>query len=153
MRFSRLYFLLIVFILTACDEVYRKWEKESFANRTWRRGQELIFTPKINDITTTYELVLGVRHIFGARISTLPVVVRMVAPSGKESTNQFTLRLTSEEGRRLADCAGDLCDLEVPVGELAFTEPGEYRFIITHQSRNEVVRGIMEFGLILRETE
>ncbi len=150
MRYHRLLLVLFLILATSCDEAYRKWEKDAFGNMTWRKGQALIFSPKIRDITTTYDLILGIRHVYGAKIPSVPIVLRMIAPSGKETIHRFTLPVTSAEGRVMATCAGDICDLEARVGELVFTEPGEYKFIVTHEAARETIRGIMEFGLVLK---
>ncbi|SRR5690606_17095042 len=142
---------LICVFVSGCDHVYRQWEKDAFRTMSWRKDQELIFAPEIKDIGQTYELVLGIRHVYGAQIPKVPVKMRILAPSGRETIKEFTLQVMTAGGKTMASCAGDLCDLEAPVGELVFTEPGEYKLYVTHNAPEERIRGILEFGLEIRE--
>lgn len=147
-------FILVSFALLAgCGRVYKKWEKNAFPAYTWSKDTEIIYQPFIRDITKQYELVLGIRYIAGSDIPDIPVIVTVISPSGKEDIKNFRLQVITPGRQPLARCAGDICDLESPVGELVFTEPGDYRFVVRHDSERGTLYGVMEFGLILDEKQ
>lgn len=148
-------FLLCVFFLSliSCDQVYKKWQRDPFTGYRWGVETEVTFHPKIKDITLKYELVIGIRHVAGMPVSNIPLSVKIISPSGKEDIRDYDLQVLTPDGKPLAKCAGDICDLETSVGEIVLAEPGDYQLIIAHQSRGGTLVGIMEVGVILNEMD
>lgn len=143
--------LFLSSLIWSCDHIYKEYDKDSFTTLSWKKGDQIIFHPKIEDISKRYELVLGLRHIHGASIRRIEVIVKVISPAGLETERQYSFDVMDDEGESLASCAGNLCDIETVVDEnLTFSETGDYQFVI-RQNANETVRGIMEFGLIIRE--
>ncbi len=143
--------LTAILILTGCN-TYKEYDKESFPNYTWDYGQEIVFKPVIENIDKSYNLSLGIRHIYGLRLSNLLVTVKSISPSGKEDTKEYDLKIMDEAGKYIGSCAGDMCDLETLVNEsIKFDEAGEYQFIVTHNVQKNRLPGVMEFGLIIDE--
>jgi gliding motility-associated lipoprotein GldH len=143
--------LTAILILTSCN-TYKEYDKESFPNYIWDYGQEIVFKPVIENIDKSYNLSLGIRHIYGFRLSNLLVTVKSISPSGKEDTKEYDLKIMNEPGKYVGSCAGDMCDLETLVNEnIKFDEAGEYQFIVTHNVQINRLPGVMEFGLIIDE--
>jgi gliding motility-associated lipoprotein GldH len=146
------YALLMLITLSCSDAVYEKHDKDSFVNFNWKRGQEVVFTPTIDNTEIPYTLSLAVRHVYGFPLNSIGVTVKSVSPSGKETTNRHELRIKESDLKYNSGCAGDICDFESVVNNnLTFEEPGQYRFIVTHNVPAEHVPGIMEVGLIIHE--
>ncbi len=145
-------FIIAVLFLMSCDQsVYRKWEKKSFPDYVWKVENEIVFEPSIEDINRNYNIILGIRHVYGINISELPVRVRIVTPSGGVQLKNYVIRFEDEKGRSLAECSGSLCDIETEVEpEFVFHESGQYRFIVHQNSHFPVLKGIMELGLIIK---
>jgi gliding motility-associated lipoprotein GldH len=151
---SALKLLLFTLLLTSCDRVYREYDKDSFPTYTWQNGQEVIFNPAIEDVTKSYELVLGLRHVYGLKIRTLAINVRQISPSGKESSKEYQLKLIDDRVEYIGSCGGDLCDIEVAVESgVKFDEAGKYKYIVTHNMPLDRIPGIMEVGLIINKQE
>jgi gliding motility-associated lipoprotein GldH len=145
--------LLLLLVMTSCH-FYKEYDKESFPTYSWNDGQEVVFTPKIEDIAKTYQIKLGLRHHYGFQSKSLGLHIKMVSPSGKESSQDFELKIKDERNKQIGSCAGDICDLEsVVVEERKFDEPGEYRIVINHNERGYRIAGIMEVGLIIDEND
>ncbi|HEY3402246.1 MAG TPA: hypothetical protein VGK59_02600 [Ohtaekwangia sp.] len=146
---SVLYSVMMV-VLISCTHVYKEYDKESFPTYTWKSGQGIVFKPVIEDVSKSYSLTLGIRHLYGFQLNSIPVTVRMISPSGKESTADYDFRTRNSENEYLAKCGGDLCDLETVVEEnLKFGEAGTYTYVVTHQVQADQIPGVMEFGLII----
>lgn len=146
--------IIVILLLTSCDRVYRKYDKESFPTYTWQNGQGVIFKPTIEDVTKSYEVVLGIRHVYGLKIRTLAINVLQVSPSGKESSKEYQLKLIDDQGEYISSCGGDLCDIEVVVeSNVKFDEAGEYKYLVTHNMPIDRIPGIMEVGLIINKQE
>lgn len=146
--------LVLIFLSTSCDRVYREYDKDSFPTYTWKSGQEVTFNPTIEDATKSYELVLGLRHVYGLKIRTLPINLLQISPSGKETSKEYQLTLIDDKGEYISSCGGDLCDIEVIVeSNLKFEETGEYKYVVTHSMPIDRIPGIMEVGLIINTVE
>lgn len=151
---NRRIFLPVIGILlfASCNQIYKEYDKDSFTTLSWKQGREINFYPVIEDVSKSYELILGIRHTYGAQIKRIDVSVKTISPSGKEFTKQYGFNVLDSKGEHLASCAGNMCDLETVVDEnLQFSEPGKYHFVITPNGAQQRISGIMEFGLIISE--
>lgn len=151
---QQFYLLSIAFFVISCNQVYKKWEKESFSTLSWKPEKEIQFHPEIKDTAQTYELILGVRHLYESRISEMNLVVTSISPSGKEQISNYTVKLKDTNGKSLASCTGNICDLETVVDRrLKFAEAGQYTITIAPNPERGRIVGIMEFGLIIEVQE
>jgi gliding motility-associated lipoprotein GldH len=149
---SSIIILILAAAFISCNHVYKEYDKESFTTLSWRRGQTITFYPEIEDVSKNYNLILGLRHTYGAQIKKMNVLVTMVSPSGQEKNMEYTFDVTDDKGEYLASCAGNICDIETTADEdFKFPETGKYTFILTQNSDLDRVRGIMEFGLIIEQ--
>lgn len=140
-------FLLVSAALVGCS-TYKKYDEESFPNYSWEQGQEVKFTPIIEDNTTSYRLGIGLRHFYGMSRPKVNINVKYISPSGIIKTEVYDL-LIKEDNNYVGSCAGDLCDLETFVNdEIYFAETGEYTLILSHNESYKVA-GIMALGLIV----
>jgi gliding motility-associated lipoprotein GldH len=138
--------------LTTSCHFYKEYDKESFSTYSWNDGQEVIFTPKIEDNAKSYQIMLGLRHHYGFQIKSFGVNIKIVSPSGKESSKDYDLKIKDENNKPIGSCAGDMCDLETVVfDDLKFEEVGEYKISISHNESGYRIPGIMEVGLIIDE--
>lgn len=133
---------------------YKEYDKKSFPTYSWNDGQEVVFTPKVEDISKTYQITLGLRHHYGFQSKSFGVNIKVVSPSGKESNKNYDLKIKDENNKHIGSCAGDMCDLETLVfEEFKFDEVGEHQISISHNETGYRIPGIMEVGLIIDETD
>jgi hypothetical protein len=92
MKLRFLLFVLVSLSIAACHD-YKEYNKEAFPTYAWKAGQEIIFHPTIDDISKSYQLTLGIRHIFGFQPSSIGIRVKSVSPSGKEVTNDYDFQI------------------------------------------------------------
>jgi gliding motility-associated lipoprotein GldH len=138
-----------VAFLTRCH-TYKEYNKDAFGNYTWGSAQEIVFKPVIEDVTKTYTLSVGIRHIYGLQLEAMSVTVKIISPSGKEETQKHDFKLMKGPDQYVGSCAGDLCDLETVVNDdLKFVESGEHQIIISHNFSGNKIPGIMEVGVII----
>jgi|SRR5690349_23810353 len=143
-------YLTIAIFAISCNHVYKEYDKKSFPTYVWKWGQEIHFNPTVQDISKTYKLTLGIRHVYGFQLSSIKVGVKSTSPSGKEVEKKYDLIIRDPAGNYLARCGGDLCDLEIVLEDnLKFEEPGQYKYSIVHKVQVDQIAGVMEIGLIL----
>lgn len=144
-----LIFLITLSVLCSCS-TYSKYDEESFQNLAWEYGQEVVFNPVIENIDRSYNLSLGIRHMYGLRQDNINVTVQYTSPTGVEEVSRYDFKIKDEVGEYFGSCAGDFCDLESVVNDnINFNELGEYKFVITHNVQIKRISGVMAIGLVL----
>ncbi len=145
---TRITTLLLVSVAFIGCSTFKKYDEESFPNYSWEHGQEVEFTPMIEDNSTSYRLGIGLRHFYGMTQASVNINVKYISPSGSTKMEVYDL-LIKEDDNYVGSCAGDLCDLETFVNdEIYFAETGEYTLILSHNESYKVA-GIMALGLIV----
>ena len=140
----------VLIVISSCI-TYKEYDEESFSNYSWSSGQQLTFKPLIEDAPSSYELGLGIRHVYGLRNSHINITIKSISPSGIIKTENHDFFLKDGNGNYLSSCAGDMCDLETYVNnDLLLEEAGEYTFFLSHNMPSNI-SGILAFGLLLNE--
>jgi len=149
MKSLHIHLLTLLIFLSACS-TYKEYNEDAFPEFTWEPGQEVEFKPVIEDISSSYSLGLGLRHVYGFRQSKINVSIRIIAPSGNQSITAYHFKIKDADGEYVGSCAGDMCDLETIVDEnFVFTELGEHRMILSHDEGENLISGVMAVGLVL----
>jgi len=152
MKIKTISFLAIatILLITACNHVYKASDKNTFANYMWKQGDQVVFKPKIEDISKSYSVTFSLRHHYGVQFESIAIAITTTSPSGKRSTDYHVVPIRKNDGKYVAKCAGDLCDLEtVILKNLKFEEAGIYTVTIDQNEGH--IPGIMEVGLIIDE--
>ncbi|MCU0439410.1 MAG: gliding motility lipoprotein GldH [Raineya sp.] len=135
--------------LSSCH-TFKEHNEESFPNRSWAMGKEVVFKPVIKDISKDYKVYLELRHIYGLQLKNLSVKVKTISPSGKEEVNNYIFEIMDGNNQYKSNCSGDMCDVKTIAGEnMKFKESGEYQIIVTHNIPSTSINGIMGLGLII----
>lgn len=133
---------------------FGRYYKDSFSTYSWQHGQEILFTPTIEDISKSYALALGVRHLYGFPLDKITVTIKTISPSGKETTKDYELAVKDSQNNYISKCAGDICDLETTVEtNITYEEPGKYKYLVSHTVQVNKIPGVMELGLIIDEKD
>jgi gliding motility-associated lipoprotein GldH len=141
--------------LAACSGGYEhKKSFGEFSNKVWEKGNVLTFQPKIEDSSSTYRLLLDLRHVYGFPSPQLHLRSTITSPSGKSREKEHRLRVMKkgkkgEKPEYLSSCSGDICDLTLTLYEsLGFQEKGKYK-IEVQQLNAEKLPNVMEVALML----
>jgi gliding motility-associated lipoprotein GldH len=144
----------ILFLLASSCHFYKEYDKKSFPTYSWKDGQEVSFNPAIDDNTKTYQVTLGLRHLYGLQLKGFSVNIKILSPSGKETSHDYDLKIRDESNKPIGSCAGDMCDLELVILDAhKFEETGEHKITISHNEDGYRIPGIMEVGLIIDEND
>ena len=145
--------LMTIILLMSCNHTYKKYDKESFPTHSWTSGNGIIFNPQIEDVSKSYKLIFGIRHVYGFQFESIGVTIKTIAPSGKEADKNYDVKVKKSGGDYVGSCAGDLCDLETVLeSNIKFDEIGEYKYFVTHNLPVDRIPGVIEVGLIIDES-
>jgi gliding motility-associated lipoprotein GldH len=146
-------FTIVTFTIVSCGnraefEQYQKFEKQS-----WNRLNILKFEVPVTDTLSLFNIELVIRHLPEFKIKELPINVTIYMPSGEMRTADHVLNFTGKDGNSLSECLGDLCDISFILREdFIFPESGTYRVEVENKWPKVELPGILEVGLIVKQT-
>ncbi|RAW02343.1 gliding motility lipoprotein GldH family protein [Pseudochryseolinea flava] len=150
-RIKQMWLGFLMLIMFGCH-TYKKYEKNTFADRVWERDEVVMFKPTIDDGSKKYKVSFALRHLYGLRLDGINIQVAITSPKGEEFTKHYRVDIMDGNGEYKSNCAGDLCDLEIVIEEqMKFTQ-GEYIVTVSHTQYGEIP-GIMEVGFVIDAAE
>ncbi|MCK7589579.1 gliding motility lipoprotein GldH [Subsaxibacter sp. CAU 1640] len=138
--------LLFVFFLSSCDSKQVFDEYRSVPN-SWNKDSVMSFKVNPPDSIKPYNLFVNVRNTNSYKFSNLFLIVEMVYPHGKTTTDTLEYQMAKPNGELLGEGFTDIKEnklwykgYEKP---FVFEEKGEYNINIQHAMRNNgAVNGV-----------
>lgn len=148
------FIVLMIFAFSGCSNntVYESYNK--FENLNWQRFDTQMFEFQVVDIAKEYDIYIAIRHIPEIPYQEFLLNYTFYTPSGDMRSNDITLELYDNENNKLSNCLGDLCDFVYPIRKgLKISEPGTIIVEIENKYPKVDMLGIIEVGLIVKESE
>ncbi|RTY90849.1 hypothetical protein [Flavobacterium sp. GT3R68] len=119
-------------VLTSCNDanLYSKFYDDFPSNR-WESKNAKEFEFTITD-SKAYDVFLKFGHVYDYQYESVPITITIIDPAGKEEKCSIDLVMKDASGKDLADCSGDVCDLELKIKEKVKLQKGNYKIIISH---------------------
>ena len=155
MKAKTLLFFSLLFLSIACEKansVYSKFD-DGFESNRWIQSDAKTHEFTIADDTKPYDLVLRFSHVFDYQFASVPIVVQITDPSGKEKKSTIDLMIKDSSGKQVADCSGDVCDLEFKIRDKAKLEKGKYQVVLSHSFKGPYLPNVLGVGLDVRASE
>jgi len=148
-------FLLMVLgvSLTACNpnRIYEK--HHSLSDNVWGKEQALAFQTNITDTGSKFNILIAIRHAQYYPFPAVDVNIKSISPSGKETSKNYELQLTDEDGMFKGEVMGEIWDIEIPIEKnLTFEQTGTYEYQIKHTMPYDWLPLIMKVGLIIEKS-
>lgn len=153
------YLLLITIIgcsiLFSCEAGYNETHKDIFKDQIWTKGEVIQFKPLMHEAGKTQQISIDLQHIYGYDIKGFEVLVKIVAPSGKEElAKTYYLKMKEEDGTAISQCSGDYCDLhQILEPNYTFQEQGEYSISVEQFTSSESVAGFLSLKLNIKDVK
>lgn len=148
---NAIFLIISILFLAACNPNIEFKEYTGFSNYKWDKTNIITLKPNITDTASKYNLVLGLRHVYGFQFKQFYVEVEITAPNGKTMTKTYEMKII-ENNEYLSDCSGDYCDIEIPVEkDFKFIDAGVHTVKISHKMEMNPVTNIIEFGLLIEK--
>jgi len=152
---TSIYFLaFFVFFFYSCTNstIFKEYHK--FEKQSWNRFEFLNFEMAVEESEQEYDIYLSVRHLPEFPYRKMDINFTMFLPSGEMRTADHELIFSDREGKGLSECLGDYCDISFPLRTgFVFTETGTVKFEIENKMTKLDTRGILEVGLIIKESD
>ena len=147
--------MFLIFLLASCSSNKKLYEEYyTLPNMSWNRFDIVKFEVPVQEGGMDADFYLTIRHIPEIPYESLKYNFTFIMPSGEIRTADYELEFVDKTGNLLSDCLGDLCDITMLVRKgLLVSEAGVLKIEIENKYTKIEMPGIMEVGLIVRESE
>lgn len=146
MRTLSLLCLLLFMVSCNKNQIYHKLD-EDFPESRWQNKVVKRFEFEIEDSAPLYNFVLLFSHVSDYQFSSVPIKIRIESPSGKAENIAIDLKIKEDNGKDIADCAGDYCDLKYKFKSKERLEKGRYKVYVGHSFPGPYLPNVIGVGL------
>ncbi len=147
---------LVALFLVACHPEGRVYVKHKALspNIEWLKKDKREFKLPVKDNNTAYNFSIAFRYANGYQYQIAKVKVTETSPSGKETINEYSLKVRNDNGTYIGEPGFDIWDSEHLVeASKKFDEIGTYTYVVEHLMTKDPLHYAMEIGLVLDEIE
>ena len=143
-----LFSILFLFIFNSCNNVrvYNKYNE--IEDSKWSIYDTLKYNVEIDDNTSNYDLLLGVRYSNEYMYRNLYLFFNTILPDSTILQDTVLLILSDPSGKLLGKNKGHLKEAQfILSNNVYFKEKGHYLFDIVHGMRNNTIEDIYEIDI------
>lgn len=148
------FWIFLFVLITGCgkSKIYEKHYK--MENLSWNRFRVLEYDVDVKNASKNYDLFIAIRHITEIPYRKIDVGCTIVTPSGETRYLEHGVLIKDKTDALLGDGMGDIWDLVVPLRTFfRFDEAGISKIELSNRMVKLETLGIMEVGLIIRESD
>lgn len=148
MKRTLLLLLCSILLCVSCDqkEIYRKID-DNFSQNRWDQKDSKTYAFTITDETKPYTIFFLFSHVYDYQFDQVPMDFKIIDPSGKEEIISNSIKIKDANGKQLADCGGDFCDLKQLLKEKVSLQKGEYKIIVTQRFKGPYLPNVLGVGI------
>lgn len=126
--------LLVSFltILISCSKNQLSQFATFGEDNRWQQSDVQTFSFDITDDSQLYDLSFKFSHVYDYQFASVPIQFEIESPDGKTEKLNIDLSIKDSNGKQLADCSGDVCDLSYKIKEKVKFIKGIYKLKISH---------------------
>ena len=147
-QFQLLLLISVLFLLFACDNkrVFEAYEK--IPETGWNKDSVVVFPVQITDTQQNNNLYINIRNDIKYKYSNLWLFIKIEETGKVAVADTFEVVLADPTGKWLGEGFGGIKTQQVLYKRnVYFPEAGEYKVIIQHGMRDEVLQEITDVGL------
>ena len=146
--------LLSSVLFIGCNEKAVVDANKEISSRNWSYIKKVSIPVKIEDVNTSYNLYMNLRHTADYKYSNIFVLIHQVNPGGKRTTERKEFQLAYPDGEWLGSGAGNLYTYQLLFREkYKFPFPGTYVFEFEQNMRDSPLREIRDVGMRVEPAE
>jgi len=152
MKLKNILFFILFFSLISCSE---KTEYSKFIrlpeNHKWFKTDAKTFEFSIGDTTKIYNVEFEFSHIADYQFASVPIRIDITNPKGELELHSIDFNIVDKNGKPLADCGGDICDMSMNVLEKTKLQKGKYTIKISHDFDKPYLPNVIGIGIKVKE--
>lgn len=141
----------VLFIYFSCDSkfVYNEFDSD-FENNRWLPEHNKTFDFSIEkDVEASIVLHLG--HIYDFQYDFIPFEIKITYPDGNTEIESIDLKIKDNNGKDIAECSGDICDLYFTLKEKKLLQKGNYMIVISNKLNSPYIPNILGVGIQVKK--
>ncbi|MDR2056974.1 MAG: gliding motility lipoprotein GldH [Dysgonamonadaceae bacterium] len=147
-KYIPLWSLLFFGVTCAREEIFSEFH--SFREAEWVRNEKVHFEIEINDNTPNYEVLLEIRNNNNYPFQNIWLFIDITTPAGQQRTDTVNIELADVYGKWYGRGIS-LYTYSVPFEQnVRYPLPGIYTYSIRQGMREEVLKGISDIGLTVK---
>jgi len=135
-------------LLIACNKskLYSEFSKFSENNR-WEKSVVKNYEFNVEDDTLLYDLTFQFSHVYDYQFNSVPIIFSVENPEGIKENFTIDLVIKDASGKELAECSGDICDLDFKIKEKAKLLKGKYKVSVSNGFNGPYLPNVIGIGL------
>lgn len=151
MKKTQLLYFILFLVLCSCNEInsFNQFY-DNFENNRWEQADKKEFDFSIKDDSAPYDLILRFSHVYDYQFESVPLVIEILNPDGTVEKMAINLKIKDDSGKQLAECSGDVCDLNFKIKEQLQLKKGNYKITISNTFNGPYLPNVLGVGLKLK---
>lgn len=145
-KITLLFAALTLFVSCTSSSTFSQFDKMPENNR-WEKADAKVYEFEIKDNTSFYNIVFKFSHVFDYQFASVPIQFVIESPDGKKETLAIDLHIKESNGKEIAECAGDICDLKYKVMKKVKLQKGNYKVTVSHNFNGPYLPNVIGIGL------
>lgn len=154
MKLKNILLFIVAFSLISCSE---KTEYSKFIrlpeNHRWFKNDIKTFEFTIDDDSKIYNVEFEFSHVADYQFASVPIKIDVKNPTGEEEFHNIDFNIIDKNGKPLADCGGDICDMSMNVLEKMKLQKGKYTVKVSHFFEKPYLPNVIGVGIKVKEVK
>ncbi|RYD87588.1 MAG: hypothetical protein EOP54_28565 [Sphingobacteriales bacterium] len=146
------FFALLLLFSCNKNEIFRETLKDFPENR-WKTADAQTITIIIEEDIASADINLQFSHVLDPQYTVVPLVVELTSPDGKKEMLYPYLYLKDAENKSLSDCAGDVCDLIIPIKEHVKLAKGNYKLVVKNKFEGPYLPNVLALSVSVAKSK
>lgn len=148
MKLKIIFPFIAFFLLLSCSENthFKKFIRLPEDHRWYKMNAKTVEF-SIDDDSKLYDIDFDFSHIADYQFNSVSIKIDMKNPSGEETSYKLDLKIKDANGKSLADCGGDICDISMKLIENTKLQKGKYTLKISHDFKGMYLPNVLGIGI------
>ena len=144
-----LFVLLLSMVLNSCKDLNTVVDNNTeISGRNWSYTEKVQVPVIITDTDIAYNLYFNLRHTAAYKYSNIFLLIHIIAPDGKKTTERKEFRLALPDGEWLGSGSGNMYSYQFLFKEdFKFTNSGKYIIQLEQNMRDNPLDYVVDAGI------
>lgn len=124
-----------------------RWQKSDVKTFEFDISDAKVFDVDVTDDNQLYTMTFLFSHVYDYQFASIPINFTIENPAGETENFSVDLAIKDSNGEELAECAGDICDLNYTIKEKTKLQKGIYKVTISHSFEGPYLPNVLGIGL------
>lgn len=145
--------LIISGFLNSCSNPNKIYDKKySFSQNQWKLEDKKTFKFDIKE-DGIYNITFLFSHVYDYQFVKIPLTFDIKDEKNRIETLPIILNIKDKNGKELADCAGDYCDLKYPLKQNIKLKKGQHKIFVSNNFDYKYLPNVIAIGVSVEKVK